>query len=418
MNLGRTLTSTGATNVGDGILLVCWAWTASLLTRDPILIALAPFMVRLGWLVFAIFAGVIADRYNRRNLIIAADFCRFFLMFALFVYVFQVSPLPEPSNAWVSKTSLYILLLFAALIVGMLEVVRDNTMQTLVPSLVDTAVLEKANGRLWGIELVANSLIGPTLGGVLLLWSPYLPYCFAALLYAIGAFLMLGLVGDFSLEKRVSTWWYDISEAAQILYQHEFLLKLAAIAGMWNFFFHMVLTMMVLHVQENLHGSSFTYSAILASGAIGGIFGGWYGHLVVNKLGAARTAQIALLFSAPSFFAMAYAGNIWILALVYFLFNFSGLVWDTVSVSYRQRALPDAVRGRMNSLYRLISLGLIPLGILASGTAVKYSEIILGRNWAILVPFLASSVGIVILSLVTWSSLDKGFKSTKDPAKE
>ena len=180
----------------------------------------------------------------------------------------------------------------------------------------------------------------------------------------------------------------------------------------------MVLTMMVLHVQENLHGSSFAYSAILASGAIGGIFGGWYGHLVVNRLGAARTAQIALLFSAPSFFAMAYAGNIWILALVYFLFNFSGLIWDTVSVSYRQRALPDAVRGRMNSLYRLISFGLIPLGILASGTAVKYAEIILGRNWAILVPFLASSVGIVILSLVTWSSLDKGFKSTKDPAKE
>ncbi len=334
----------------------------------------------------------------------------FFCCLFFFVYVFLEPPFPEPSNTWVSRTSLYILLLFAALVVGMLEVVRDNAMQTFVPSLVDTTVLEKANGRIWGVELVANSLIGPTLGGVLLLWSPYLPYGFAALLYAIGAFSMLGLLGEFALEKRVSTWWHDIREATQILYRHEFLLKLATIAGMWNFFFYMVLTIMILHVQENLQGSSFTYSAILASGAIGGVLGGWYGHFIIDKLGVARTAQIVLLFSAPSFFAMAFATNKWVLALVYFLFNFSGLIWDTVSVSYRQRELPDAVRGRINSLYRLIAFGLIPLGILASGIVVRSTEDVLGRDWAIVVPFLISSAGIVLLSVMTWSSLHQGFK--------
>ncbi|MXX88496.1 MAG: MFS transporter [Boseongicola sp. SB0665_bin_10] len=208
----------------------------------------------------------------------------------------------------------------------MLEIVRDNSMQTILPSIVQASSLEKANGRNWAAKLLCNSLVGPMLGGAMLLWAPCMPFAVAGLLYAFGAAAFLRVRGAFTLRKRQSTWWQDIREAAGFLLSHDFLLKLAAVAGAWNLFFLMALTALILHVQENLGGSSFDYSSVLAVGALGGAVGGWFGNRIVATLGPGRTAQYALLFSTPSFLCMAVAPDTWSLALVYFLFNFSGTV--------------------------------------------------------------------------------------------
>ena len=84
---------TGAKNIGDGVLWVCWAWTASLLTRDPLSIATAPLMVRMGWLSFAVFASVISDRHNRKRLILIADGFPVLLLALFAGIIFAVTPL-------------------------------------------------------------------------------------------------------------------------------------------------------------------------------------------------------------------------------------------------------------------------------------------------------------------------------------
>ncbi len=404
----RSLISTASTNVGDGILLVCWAWTASLLTRDAILIAAVPFTVRVGWLGFAVFAGVIADRFNRKRLIMAADISRFLLLAAFSGLVCLKVPFGPPAVFGVSSIPVYAALVISALLAGMLEVVRDNSMQTILPSLVRSGSLEKANGRNWAAELLCNSLVGPMLGGAMLLWAPYMPFAAAGLLYAFGAAAFLRVRGAFTLKKRQSTWWQDIREAGGFLHSHDFLLKLAAVAGAWNLFFMMALTALILHVQENLGGSSFDYGSVLAIGALGGAFGGWFGNRIVATLGPGRTARYALLFSTPSFLCMAVAPDTWSLALVYFLFNFSGLVWNTVSVSFRQRALPDRMRGRINSLYRLTAWALMPVGILGCGLIVRVTEETVGRSLAIALPFYVSAAGVFLVSVMTWPALGKG----------
>ena len=407
----RSQISTASTNIGDGILLVCWAWTASLLTRDAILIAAVPFTVRVGWLGFAVFAGVIADRFNRKHLIMITDISRFLLLGAFSGLVYLNVPFGTPAASGVSSLPVYVALVSAAFVAGMLEVNRDNSMQTILPSIVRSSSLEKANGRNWAVELLCNSLVGPMLGGALLIWTPFMPFATAGLLYALGAVAFLRVRGAFALKKRSSTWWQDIREATGFLISHDFLLKLAAVAGAWNLFFMMSLTALILHVQENLGGSSFDYSSVLAIGALGGAFGGWLGSRIVEILGPGRTAQYALLFSTPSFFCMAIAPSTWSLALVYFLFNFSGLVWNTVSVSFRQRALPDQMRGRINSLYRLIAWALMPVGILGCGLIIRACEDSVGRGLAIAAPFYMSALGVLLVSVVTWSALDKGFGS-------
>jgi len=72
----RFVIASGMTNLADGVATVAWAWLASLLTRDPLLIALVPISLRLPWFLFAIPAGIVADRMDRRALILRMDAVR------------------------------------------------------------------------------------------------------------------------------------------------------------------------------------------------------------------------------------------------------------------------------------------------------------------------------------------------------
>lgn len=66
----RFVASAGLTNLADGVATVVWAWMATLLTRDPFLVALMPVALRLPWFVFALPAGVVTDRVDRKTLIL------------------------------------------------------------------------------------------------------------------------------------------------------------------------------------------------------------------------------------------------------------------------------------------------------------------------------------------------------------
>ena len=74
--------------------------------------------------------------------------------------------LDELSTVEGTSTGLYMLLLIATLLLGTAEVLRDNCGQTFMPSIVESEQLEKANGRLWSAEQIANTFIGPPLGSL------------------------------------------------------------------------------------------------------------------------------------------------------------------------------------------------------------------------------------------------------------
>ena len=70
---GRFVAASGMTNLADGVAVVAWGWLASLLTRDALLVALVPVALRIPWFLFALPAGIVTDRMDRRRLIIAMD---------------------------------------------------------------------------------------------------------------------------------------------------------------------------------------------------------------------------------------------------------------------------------------------------------------------------------------------------------
>ncbi|MEL7133280.1 MAG: MFS transporter [Pseudomonadota bacterium] len=399
------------TNLADGIAIVVWAWIASLLSRDPLLIALMPIALRLPWFLFALPAGVVTDRVDRRRLILGMDAIRATAFVIAALCVWHATPLPAAPEDGTANPGLFTALLACALLVGTAEVFRDNAAQTMLPALTPHDRLEQANGRLWSVELVGNSLLGPALGAFMIAAVLWAPFALNATLFALAALLVFSLPGAFRPTRTHRTSWRsDLGEGIAFLRAAPFLQVLAVITGVWNLLHQMVVIALVLHVQENLGIGAQGYGLILAAGAAGGIAGGLVAARVVAWMGPNAAAKWMTFASAVAFAVIPFAPNGYVLALVLAAFEFTGLIWNTVSVSYRQRSIPDALLGRVNSIYRLLAWGMMPLGLLLSGLIVSGTENALPRSTALITPFIVAASGAALLTFCAWRPLGRGFK--------
>jgi MFS family permease len=413
--LQRFITASGMTNLADGIAVVAWGWIASLLTRDALLVALVPVALRLPWFLLALPAGVVTDRMDRRRLIIAMDVVRGLAFLGAALALWAALPLPPAPADGVSAPGLYWAMLLAAFVVGGSEVFRDNAAQTMLPSLVPKAQLERANGQLWSAELLTNALIGPALGAFLIAF--WLPLAFGAnaVAYGVAVLLVAGLAGQFRPERpNPRPWRAELAEGLAFLRGVPLLKTLAWTTGFWNLFHQMIVIGVVLHVQENLGLSAQAYGLTLAGGAVGGIAGSLLGERIVGRLGPVRTMQSMLAVSGPCFVAMALAPEAWTLGATFAAMEFSGFTWNVVSVSTRQRLIPDALLGRVNSIYRLLAWGMMPVGLVLSGLVVSLGEFFLPRGAALVLPFWVAGVGSFVVTFVVWNGIRHGFRGISD----
>ena len=179
-NYRKLYTATALSNIGDGMSAIAYPWLASAITRNPLLIALVAGVQRLPWLFFTLPAGVITDRVDRKRAMVTMDTLRGLLTVGVAVAVLaEQGSLPSPKEldqVVGTRAGLYVVLLLATLLLGCAEVLRDNSNQTFLPSIVAPEHLEKANGRIWGIEAAANTFIGPPIGSLLLVIAFSAPF--------------------------------------------------------------------------------------------------------------------------------------------------------------------------------------------------------------------------------------------------
>ncbi|CAN1567781.1 enterobactin exporter EntS [Paracoccaceae bacterium] len=408
--LQRFITASAMTNLADGIAVVAWGWIASLLTRDAFLVALVPVALRLPWFLLALPAGLVTDRVDRRKLILRMDALRGLAFAGAAAALWLALPLTPAPAEGVSNPGLYWSLLVAAFVVGGAEVFRDNAAQTMLPALVPADRLERANGQLWSAELLTNALIGPALGAFLIgVWLP-LAFGLNALAYGMAMLLVAGVAGNFRANRAAkSPWRAELAEALTFLRGVPLLRTLAVTTGFWNLFHQMIVIGVVLHGQENLGLSAQAYGLTLAGGAVGGIAGSLMGEGIARRLGPARTMQVMLAASGPCFLAMALAPNAWTLGAAFAAMEFSGFVWNVVSVSTRQRMIPDTLLGRVNSVYRLLAWGMMPLGLILSGVVVSLGEAFLSRGAALVLPFWVAALGSTLAAIAVWRAIRRGF---------
>jgi len=415
-NYYKLMAASTISNLGDGIGVIAYPWLASAVTRNPILIAGVAAAQRLPWLLFTLPAGVITDRNDRRRLMVGSNVVRAFLTLGVAAAVMlRQDSLPSPDEAAAGEVvgtdvGLYLVIVAATMLLGMAEVLYDNSAQTFMPAIVSQPNLEKANGRLWSVEMVANQFLGPPLAGVVLLVAFSLPFYIDAATFAVSAALIAAIAttprvrarppaGSGSGDKEVGVGWVgEAKEGFAWLWRHPLLRPLAISLGLFNLLGNGVFAVLVLFAQEVLDTSSTEFAVLMTGGAVGGVVGGWSAARLARLFGDGPSLWIAVAVNGAMTTAAGLVSQWPIVWVTFAVSTVFAVLWNVITVSFRQTVIPDDLLGRVNSVYRLFGWGMIPIGAIVGGLIVTVSESFGGgRELSLRMPFLVLGLAHVLL---------------------
>ena len=405
-------------NLGDGIGIIAYPWLASAVTRNPLLISLVVVVQRLPWLLFSLPAGVITDRHDRKRLMVASNTIRAIVTIGIALVVMgRQGGLPSPdvvsdaATVITTDTALYLMILVATLLLGIAEVLYDNSAQTFLPSIVHADNLEKANGRLWSGELVANTFAGPPLAALLIAVSFALPFYADAATFAASALLIAfihpaartaptGNAATGASAPASTSWRTELAEGFRWLWSHDLLRSLAITLGALNLIGALAAATFVLFGQEVLDTSPTEFAMLGTGGAVGGIVGGWTASNVAKRIGAGPSLMLTLVgggLCSLLIGLMSWWPWVWLLMVA---FMFVGTLWNVITVSFRQSVIPDHLLGRVNSVYRFFGWGMMPIGAALGGLIVVIVDQFASRELALRMPWLVAGVLSLLLFVV------------------
>ncbi|ALJ18934.1 MFS transporter [Microbacterium sp. No. 7] len=378
---GALWASQGTSNAADGILAAAAPLLMAALTRDPLAVAgmtVAQFLPRL---LFALPAGALTDRMDRRWILVGGNLLRG-AGFALLATAVALG--------WES-----IWLLYAAVFVaGAAETLVDNAALTVPPRVVPRERLERANGRLLATQSVIDAFVGPPVGSALMAIAATLAFFTSAGLFAVAglAALLLPRLLPTAHERMPgvasASVLAEIGDGWAFFWGHRLLRRVAFISAAINFFATATGAILVLLATGPLGVPEAAYGLFLSVPAAGAILGSLLAEKVIRRIGGGPVTWAAALVPAISYLTLGVSDDLVLVLATMFLAAVATACNQIVVSTLRQAAVPDALLGRVTAAYRLIVLGVVPLGALAGG--------ILGSVLGIRPTFVVVAVGLAI----------------------
>jgi MFS family permease len=373
------------TNLGDGIGLAAAPLIVASQTDDEVLVALAGTVQFLPWVLFALVAGVAADRFDRRRILRNVNLLRVVVLTALAVGVTQ--------NA-VGIVGV----LVALFVLGTAETVIDITAGTLLPMVVPSNELPFANARLTVGHVTLNQLVGPPLGAFLFAAGAASPLVAQAMLVALGVVFVtrIGFVAkpERVANDRIRT---EIRDGARWLWAHAAVRTLTLTVLAFNVTFGSTVSLMVLYSERRLGLGPVGFGLLTTAGALGGIAGAAAYARWERRFGMAVLMRIGLVVETLTHLTLALTTVPIVAIAILTLFGVHESVWSTTVNTIRQRAVPLEFQGRVGSIYLLATMGGLAIGAALGG--------LIARTWGITAPFWFAFGGSIVILSCIWGSL-------------
>jgi MFS family permease len=343
-------------STGDGAFVAALPLLAVTITRDPRLVAVVTAATFLPWLLLSLPAGAVVDRYDRAALMWRAQAVQ-----AAVVAVVAILIVAHRADIEV--------LAVGGLLLGSAEVIFSNAAQSVLPALVPPDLLPKANGSQQVSLTVGESFLGPPVGSLLFAAAAALPFGLDAASFAGSAALLVGLprTNGTREDTKRPTIRAQIAEGLRWLAGHRLLRLVAVLLGIYNFANQMGQAILVLLATQVLHVSTRGYGLLLAASAVGSVVGGLVNPVLTRRLGLLPSLILPAVATGAAFVGLGLAPDPAVAAALLAVQGFSVTMWNVVTVSLRQRIVPGHLLGRVNSVYRMLGWGLMPVGALAGG---------------------------------------------------
>jgi MFS family permease len=346
-------------STGDGAFVAALPLLVVTISRDPRLVAAVTAASFLPWMVLSLPAGALVDRHDRATLMWQAQTVQAAVVAAVAVLV-------------VFRIASIAILGLAGLLLGSAEVIFSNAVQAVLPALVPPGLLARANGSQQVSLTVGETFLGPPAGSLLFAAAAALPFGLDAVSFAGSAALLARLPrtshsGHQQAGQPRVTIRAQIAEGLRWLFRHRLLRVVAVLLGIFNFANQMGQAVLVLLATQTLHVGTRGYGLLLAVTAVGSVIGGLVSPAVTRWLGMLPSLIIAGAVDAAVFAGLGLAPDAAVAAPMLAGEGFAVTMWNVVTVSLRQQVVPASLLGRVNSVYRMLGWGLMPLGALAGG---------------------------------------------------
>ncbi len=351
---GISLVGTWMQNVGEG-------WLILTLTNSPFYVGLTAALSSVGVLLFSLYAGVIADRVDKRRVII-------FMQLAFMIEAFTVSIL-----VWTHVIAVWQVLVLATTL-GIASAFDIPMRQSFIVEMVGKDDLMNAialNSSLFnGARVVGPAIAGLLIGTVGIAWCYFLNGM--SYIAVIVGLLMMRLPYNSQPAKTTSA-WTGFREVLTYLRNDRRLRVLMILTAILSVFGFPYISMMPVFARDVLHRGAAGYGALTSSIGIGAVIGALGVALASSRIrargrlmlvGGTAFGVLLMLFSASRALALSMV----LLALT----GCAMIVNNSLTNTLIQTTAPDHLRGRVMGFYSFVFVGMAPFGAFLFGLVAEH----------------------------------------------
>jgi MFS family permease len=344
---------------GTGITIVVLPVLVYGMTHSPAWVASLSLIESVPYLGLGLLAGAVADRMNRKKIMVGCDAIAAFLLAAVPV---------SAALHWLGMAQLLIVALGIATVYVWFDAANFGSL----PALVDRSELPVAASLIGSSGQVAL-LCAPTIGAALLtVMKPPYALGFDAASYLISALLLLSIRRPFARPRpeqdrlRIRA---DIGEGLRFLWQQSVIrtltLSVFCVCLSWGGAYGLL----VVYASRALHLTRVdVWLGLLYTAAeLGGLLAAVAVPMLIRRLAIGPLTAVFLAGSAASVAFLAVAPSYGWALLALFLFGLAYVIVITTGITVRQMLTPDHLQARVNTAGRMIAGGGLPVGALLTG---------------------------------------------------
>jgi MFS family permease len=350
-------------NVGTQVSQFAFPLLALFLTGSPAQAGFIGAARTIPYIFLSLPVGALIDRWDRKRVMILCDIGRALALGSVPIVYALLGSVPI--------AQLYL----AALIEGTLYVLFNIAEVACLPRVVPKRQLPIATSQNEASQITA-AMIGSPLGGALYAFAHLLPFLADAISYTLSVGSLLLIKTPFQGERSAKprNLRAEIAEGLRWLWNQPLIRFMAFLTGGLNFTAGIILIVIVIAQRQG--ASSPVIGLVFSIGAVGGILGSLIGPAIQKRFQFGTVIIAACWVQAIVWLFYVFQPNIVLLGIISAALYVTGPIYDVVQFSYRMALIPDELQGRVNSVFRLLAYGFMPLGQALTGLLLQWFDVV------------------------------------------
>ena len=329
------------------------------MSNSPAAAGIASALTSVPYIVFSLPVGALIDRLDRKRVMIICDFGRFLVLGSIALLLWS-----DQIQIW----HIYV----ASLLEGSFYVFFNIAEVAALPRIVPKHLLPAAAAQ----NDAANStavILGPSFGTYLFQsFGRVMPFAFDALSFALSSISLLFIKSKFQSERKQAKRHLieEIKEGVAWLWHQPLIRYMALLTGATNLV-NAAMPLIVIVIAKEMGALDTQIGLIFSLSGIGGVVGSLIGGQIQKRFTFGQVITAAMWVQALLFPLILVMPQHWLLGVVLGGMFLVGPIYNVVQFSYRISIIPDALQGRVNSVFRLVAFGFNPLGAAIAGILLE-----------------------------------------------